>query len=304
MANFYTEDRISIKALEDIVNRPHYVDSLPPRKSLFRYVLAAYSFPRKIACCGVSDCYQNHKKGYLVRTAKGGECSICDRCAKRFMDPAALIPPKASRSRSGATSSTRTRSSTAQPAAAVRQMALNTFVSESARIKERVKELKQMSRGANWLYQSQSNFQKACPQQLLSALQELQAGKEESSVFERLIENNASDKQLQDVEQLEGLGIFTDDIRQLLIERVLTPLTQLDEKAKQSGSAGTIGIPVDWTDQVEHNLVAAANLIAEAQVFFTEENIKRLKSIPLADKAAQAVRALRWDCGKGMVKSG
>ena len=92
----------------------------------------------------------------------------------------------------------------AQVAAAVRQMALDTFVSESARIKERVKELKQMSRGANWLYQSQSNFQKACPQQLLSALQELQAGKEESSVFERLIENNASDKQLQDVEQLEG----------------------------------------------------------------------------------------------------
>ena len=88
-------------------------------------------------------------------------------------------------------------------------------------------------------------------------MQELQAGKEESSVFERLIENNASDKQLQDVEQLEGLGIFTDDICQLLIERVLTPLTQLDEKAKQSGATGTIGIPVDWTDQVEHNLVAA-----------------------------------------------
>jgi hypothetical protein len=62
MANFYTEDRISIKALEDIVNRPHYVDSLLPRKSLFRYVLATYSFPRKIASCGVSDCYQNHKK--------------------------------------------------------------------------------------------------------------------------------------------------------------------------------------------------------------------------------------------------
>ena len=134
-------------------------------------------------------------------------------------------------------------------------------------------------------------------------MQELQAGKEESSVFECLIENNASDKQLQDVEQLVGLGNFTDDTRQLLIERVLTPLTQLDEKAKQSGSTGIIGIPVDWTDQVEHNLVAAEKLIAEAQVFFTEANIKRLKSIPLADKAAQAVRALRWDCDKGMVKS-
>ena len=50
--------------------------------------------------------------------------------------------------------------------------------------------------------------------------------------------------------------------------------------------------------------MTAEKLLAEARVFFTEENIKRLKSIPLADKAAQGVRALRWDCDKGMVKSG
>ena len=95
MANFYTKENISIKSLEDIVNRPNYVDTLLPRKSLISYVLAAYSFPRKIACCCVSNCYQNHKKGYLIRTTKGGECSICESCAKRYMDPAALKPPKA-----------------------------------------------------------------------------------------------------------------------------------------------------------------------------------------------------------------
>lgn len=303
MANFYTEDRISINSLEDIVNRPHYVDSVPPRKSLLLYVLAAYSFPRKIASCSISNCYQNHKKGYLVRTKKGGECSICDSCAKRFMDPSALIPPKPTRSRSGTASSTRGRSSTARPAAAVRQMTLDAFASESTRIKERVKVLKQMPRGANWLYQSQNHFQKAYPSALLSALKELQTGKEESSVFDLLIENNASDQQLQDVEQLEGLGIFTEDIRHFLIERVLKPLTQLDEKAKNTDTPETIGIPADWTDQVEHDLATAEKLIAEAQVFFTEENIKRLKSIPLTDKAAQTVRRLHWDCEKGMVKS-
>jgi hypothetical protein len=302
MTNFYTEDRINISTLEDIVNRPHFEASVPPRKSLFRYVLAAYSFPRKIASCSVSDCYQNHKKGYLIHLSKVGECCICENCAKHLMDPAALRPPKASRSRSGGSPATRTRASAVQPV--TRNMDLDTFISESTNIKQRVKALKQAPQGANWLFQSLSHFKKAYPAELISALKELQAGHEESSVFERLIEDNASDQQLQDVEQLTGLGIFVADIRQLLIERVLKPLAQLDEKAKKSGPQGSVDIPADWADQVERNLVTAETLVTEAQFFFTEENIQRLKSIPLPDKAAQAVRTLRWDCDKGVLKSG
>ncbi|MEH6472962.1 MAG: hypothetical protein V7752_17115 [Halopseudomonas sp.] len=183
-------------------------------------------------------------------------------------------------------------------------MDLDTFVSESRRIKERVKELKQMSQGANWLFQSLSHFQKAYPSELVISLKELQAGKEESSVFELLIENNASDQQLQDIEQLDGLDIFVADIRQLLIERVLKPLAILDEKAKKAGSKGAVDVPVDWADQVEHNLVAAEKLVIEAQLFFTEENINRLKSIPLPNEAAEIVSTLRWDCDKGVVISG
>lgn len=302
MANFYTEDRISIHTLEDIVNRPHFEASVPPSRSRLRYVLASYSFPRKIANCSISNCYQNHKKGFLVRLSNGAETSICESCANRHMDPAALIPPKISRNRSGRSSAASTRSSTAQ--SVTRDMDLDTFVSESRRIKERVKELKQMSQGANWLFQSLSHFQKAYPSELVIALKELQAGKEESSVFELLIENNASDQQLQDIEQLDGLGIFVADIRQLLIESVLKPLKILDEKVKKAESKGAVDVSVDWPDQVEHNLVAAEKLVIEAQLFFTEENIKRLNSIPLPIEAAKMVSTLRWDCDKGVVKSG
>ncbi|MCW8887004.1 MAG: hypothetical protein OQK12_17395 [Motiliproteus sp.] len=183
-------------------------------------------------------------------------------------------------------------------------MDLDTFVSESSRIKERVKEIKQMPQGANWLFQSLSHFQKAYPSELVIALKELQTEKEESSVFGLLIENNASDQQLQDIEQLDGLGIFAADIRQLLIESILKPLTVLDEKAKKNGSKGNIDVPVDWPEQVEPNLVAAEKLVNEAQLFFTEENMKRLKSIPLSPEAAKMVSTLRWDCDKGVVKNG
>ena len=313
MANFYTEDRISIKTLDDIVSRPHFEASVPPRRSLFRYVLAAYSFPRKIACCSVGDCYQNHKKGYLVRTAESGECSICESCAKRFMDPLALKPPKASRSRTSASTSTRGSSNRASPGSsrpviqsAIRNIELDTFISESESIKARVKELKQMSRGANWLFKSLSQFQKVYPTELFVALNELRMKKEESEIFEQLIESNASDQQLQDVEQLEGLGIFAGDldIRQLLIERILKPLKELDDKAKKVEPQESIGVPVDWSDQVEGYFVLAEKLISEAQLFFAEENLERLKSIPLAPKAAKTVRTLRWDCDNGDVIKG
>ncbi len=299
MTNFYTEDRVSINTLEDIVNRPHFEASVPPSESRLKYVLAYYSFPRKIASCSITNCYQNHKKGYLVRLSNEGECSICESCAERLMDPATLIPPKVSRSRSSRTSSPLTRSSTVRPV--TQNMDLDTFVSESSQIKERIKELKQMPKGANWLFQSLSNFKKAYPSELIVALKNLQAGKEESSVFELLIENNANDQQLRDIEQLDGLGIFVADIRNLLIEGVLKPLIKLDEETE--GLKGSVEISADWTDQVEHNIVTAENLTIEARLFFTEENIKRLKSIPLSDKAAKTVRTVRWDCDKGVVKS-
>ncbi|MEH6625996.1 MAG: hypothetical protein V7739_06115 [Motiliproteus sp.] len=301
MATFYTKDNISIRTLEDIVNRPHFEATVLPRKSLFRYVLAAYSLPRKIASCSVSDCYQNHKKGYLVRVDKESECSICEACAKRFMDPSALKPPKVSRSRTGGSSATRTASSTTP--ALTRDMDLDTFINESTQIKQRVKELKQANQGANWLFQSLSQFQKAYPLELVNALQELQASKDNSSIFERLIENNASDQQLQDVEQLQGLGIFCADIRQLLIENVLKPLTKLDEKAKKAEPEGSIRIAVDWAEQIERNLVMAENLIAEAQLFFCDDNIKRLQSVPLSETAAKKVRSLDWNCDQGAAKT-
>ncbi len=305
MASYFTQERVTISSLEDIVNRPNYQASIPPRRSLFRYVVAAYSFPRKIACCSVSNCYQNHKKGYLVHTAEGHESNICETCAQRYMNPEALTPPKATRSRASASIKASTGSkgprTTAKPEL-VCQIDLATFTEQSARIKARVKELKLMHKGANWVFQSLSQLQKIYPAELITALHQLEQDKEDNGIFEQLIENNASDQQLQDVETLTGLGVFRDDIRQLLIEQILKPLAELDAKATKAAAKNSTSIPYNWTEQVETSIAAAEALIEEARQFFTDENINKLKSIPLPDKAAKVVRGIAWVEDKGLVQ--
>jgi len=302
MVNDIRSQPIRIATLDDITARPRYVATVPPRRSLFRFVLALYSFPRKIASCGVSDCFQNHKKGCLVQMADGSECSICANCAERFLDAAAMRPPKPARARAVRTSSAGSPRRERAPAAAVttRQISHGEFTRECERIKEQVKTLKQASRGGNWLFQSLSQFQKASPAELLTSLQQLQRDPQAEAVFERLIERDASDQQLQDVEQLQGLAIFAEDIRELLIERILKPLTLLEEKAAKAGADGSVAVPLRWTEQVDSDLSAAEQLIAEGRSFFTESNLKRLRSVPLDDQAALQVRNLHWNCDKGM----
>lgn len=305
MASYFTQERITISTLEDIVNRPQYQASIPPRRSLFRYVVAAYSFPRKIASCSVSNCYQNHKKGYLVHTAEGGECNICETCAQRYMNPEALTPPKATRRRSSTSSKASATSKgprTTPKPALVCQIDMATYTEQSAQIKARVKELKLMHKGANWVFQSLNQLQKTCPAELIEALHRLAQDKEDSDIFEQLIENNASDQQLQDVEALTGLGVFRHDIRQLLIDQILKPLAELDTQASKAAGKATTSIPHNWTEQVETSIAAAEILIEDAHRFFTEENISRLRSIPLPDKAAKIVRGIAWVEDQGLVQ--
>lgn len=297
----YTSAPIRIATLSDITLRPKYQSAVPPRRSLFRFVLASYSFPRKIASCAVSDCFQNHKKGYLVALADGGECSICVACAERFLDAAARRPPKTVRSspsRAGDRGEARERS-TPVVSAATRTLSYETFVAESECIKVRLKALKQDPQGGNWLFQSLTQFYKHYPAELFDALRQLQQDAPREALFELLIERNGSDQQLQDLEQLEGLAVLDGDIRELLVERIHKPLLKLDEKAARSGAGGTLTVPLAWSDEVEQAFTAAEQLIDAGRAFFSDTNLQRLRSIPLDEKAAATVRSLRWDCSKG-----
>ncbi len=285
MLVFYIEEKITLKIWDDIANRPCYKSPVEPQE--YRYVRAAavYSFKAQSARCGVSDCLQVHSQGFLVITSDEKETNLCEACGQRFLSVTFKDQKKA-----------------LQDQARVREqkIRLNTVLVQSDVIKSRVKELKQAPHGANWLYRSLTNFRKTYPADLLAALRELAANKEDNAILGALTENSADLSRLEQVEQLQGLGIFTADIREVLIGNILKPLIQLEEYAENEDSNPALATYCKWADSLNDQFTCAEYLVEEGQAFFNTMNLERLKSIPLSEKSARLIQSLRWGYDKAM----
>ncbi len=303
MSKFYTAERVTINSLNDLTQRPGFSDSVRPLRSEFRYVVATYSFPRKIASCAVTNCYQNHKKGFLVHTAHGRECCLCDSCARKLMPEEMLKPPRATRV-SNRTTTPKTKSvsprAPATPAEDTVVLSLEDIRQRCTDTKDRIETLKKQTKGASWLYQSVRNFRQAYPAELLEALKSLHQQGENSPVIEQMIEADASDTQLADIESLQGLGVFTGDIRQQLIDTCLKGITELEKKLSKYQNSDSLQLPENWFDDISQALASGEQLLSEGNLFFTPENLQRLTSLPLEGKTHQKVRKLQWDCDKGV----
>jgi hypothetical protein len=116
---------------------------------------------------------------------------------------------------------------------------LNTILQQSDAIKGRVNELKRRRHGANWLYQSLTNFRRTYPAELLAALSKLAVNQEDASILDALVENETGQSPLEQIQQLQGLGIFTTDIRETLIENILKPLDMAGGNCRGPGPKAT-----------------------------------------------------------------
>jgi hypothetical protein len=227
-------------------------------------IAAVYSFKDQSARCGVSGCLQAHSRGFLVITSDAKETNLCEARGQRFFDV-----------------SFEAQKNTLQEQARIRdqKIRLNTVLEQADVIKERINDLKQAPKGANWLYRVFTSFYKTYPANLLAALKELVTNKDENTILAALAENEADPSQLEHVEQLQGLGIFAADIREELIGKILKSLIELEEQ-----------------------FACAEYLVEEGRAFFDTENLERLKSIPLPEDSARLVRSLHWDCDKAAAK--
>lgn len=302
MSKYYTAERVSINSLSDITQRPAYSDSVRPLRSAFRYVVAAYSFPRKIASCAVTNCFQNHKKGYLVHTSNGRECCVCDSCANKLMSAQALKPPKPARTAPAKPAVKRqpaAKAASTTPPVDLVVITAGEALEKCQTTKQHIEALKRQDKGASWLYQSVRNFRQSYPAELISSLQSLHQQGENSPVFEQLIEADASDQQLADIEALQGLGVFQGDIRQLLIDTALKNIAAIEKQLGRYQSGETVQLREDWFDEISQAVTNGEQLLSQGQLFFTKANLTRLGNLPLDHKLLSKIKKIQWDCDKG-----
>lgn len=287
MPVFRIEKEIMLGTWDDIVNRPSYTTPVEPNESHYLRVAAIYSFAEHGVTCGASDCLQAHSQGFLVITSDEKETSLCEACGKRLLNVTFEAQRKVLQGQSH-----------------IRQqrIQLNTVLKQSEEIKRRIRELKQAPYGANWLYRALTNFRKACPAELLTALGELATNKEDNAILNALLEDNADGSRLRQIEQLEGLGVFAVDIREALIDGVLRPLEQLEDYAKDPDSTRSLANYCRWADRLDEQFALVEKLLEEGRVFFKTENLERLQSIPLSKKSARLTRSLRWQYDNATAK--
>lgn len=287
MPVFHVEEKITLKTWDDIASRPRYRSPVEPNKLRHGRIAAIYSFKEKIARCGVSDCLKEHSQGFLIIISDTKETNLCETCGQRLLNVTFNDQEKILRD---------------QARISEHKIRLNTILEQSSEIKNRAKELKLLLYGANWLYRSLTNFKQAYPADLLSALRELAADKDDSDILSSLAENGADPFQLERVEQLQGLGIFAADIREVLIGNILKPLKELEELAGDPDANPSLTSYCKWADSLEEQFACAEYLVEEGRKFFTKENLERLISIPLSDDSARLILSLQWNCDKSMAK--
>jgi NAD-dependent SIR2 family protein deacetylase len=277
---FHVEEKITLGRWDDILNRPGYQSPVEPQKFRFLRIAAVYSFKEQSARCGVSDCQQGHSQGYLVITSDEKETNLCEACGQRLL---------------GVTFNNQKK--VLQGLARIRkqQLRLNKVLEQSDVIKKRVKELKQCPKGANWLYQALTSFCKTYPADLLAALKMLATDKEDNTILNALVEEGVDPSRLEQVEQLQGLGIFAADIREELIGKILKPLKQLEEAIDDPEANPSLASYCRWADRLEEQFACAEHLVEEGRAFFDHENLERLKSIPLSQESSRFLRSVRWN---------
>lgn len=286
MPTFRIDKQITLNSWDDIIHRPNYKSPIKPKKYHYLRIAASYSFKDESALCGVSDCLQAHKQGFLVITSNEMETNICEACGKRFFDVSFKEQKKSLQEKTNITK---------------QKIRLNQILDQDI-TKDRANQLKQVPKGANWLYQVLTSFRNTYPVDLLAALTELATNKDDNSIIALLIKNKADPSQIENIKQLKGLSIFSSDIREELIGKILKPLLELQQLTGDPDTNSSLTCYCKWADTLDDQFAYVEELIEEGRLFFETWNLERIKSIPLPDDSARLVRSLSWSINKAVKK--
>jgi len=276
---------MKLEAWGDIINRPAHQSLVDTTKIRSCCIIGIYAFEKKEACCSVGNCQKMHDKGFLVAYKDEKEVSLCKECGLKLIDASYTEQEKIFSKRA---------------ILREQQLKLNTFLGQNKDIGNRIRELKQAPYGANWLYRSLINFQKAYPAELLAILKKLTH--DHKATLDALDEGDIAPSQWEDIEQLQGLSIFSAYIKEVLIDNLLKPLKELQAVIESSKPIHSLARFCKWADRVDDEFTLAETLVREGRLFFEVANMERLKSIPMSEKSIRVTRSIHWNCDQGIAK--
>ena len=284
---FHIEEEIKLESWDDIINRPCYKSSIKPKKFNFTHISAFYSFKNESARCGISNCQKEHSHGYLVSTSDENETNLCEDCGQKFFNVSFEEQKKILQDENSIRK---------------QKIQLNKILEQNS-IREQVNDLKLASQGANWLYHVLTSFRDTYPRELLIALKDLATKTDENTTLSELIDNECDRSQREAIEELQGLSIFTLDIREELILKILKPLIALEKLVDEPDEKPSLTRYCNWANGLDEQFTIVEELIEAGQLFFSPFNLERLKSIPLPESKARLVQSLDWSVNKAAKKA-
>jgi hypothetical protein len=271
---------IRIKKWEDITELAGYVPQIDPKESKLETITGRYIF-REPVKCGLSNCGTLHKRGYVVKTPKGEQSNIGKDCGKKHF---------------GVEFEELSRQFDRDLEAQENREQLSSAQFKVEEQLQRISDIQQRERGANWVNRSLKSFWSTLPRLVKDRVYGMVksrdpkitvsrlATSQELAILKEAKELDEGAKEAYITDTVGTLSGFTslykeNDIRELLIVDLQSGLKGLLELDISSFTEFQLKKHVKWAGQVDSKFDKAEVVIGDANKFFQTTNLLQLLSI-------------------------
>jgi hypothetical protein len=291
---FDPTDFIEIRSPDEIYSRPDYQADIDPATSKPEKIISGYQFPEPIAC-GLKNCRQPHKQGYLVLTTSGVETNMGWVCGVKHFGVDFHMMRK-----------------TFDRAVSMHRykLRLQEVLGNAEDTLSRWNDLVSEAHGLQWLRRGIRCFSTNYPASVVTTVRERsrrgdalvsverERTKQELDAAE-VASPGVSRERLryiaQPVGQLQGLSIFEKDIRAHEAYKIEDGLQELRGLDLESLSYRKLGDLYRWANTIEDSLLDVELLLEEGQKFFQAENLGLLINLTRHVPEQDLISRINWD---------
>lgn len=291
---FEPADFIEIRSPDEIYNRTAYQADIDPATSKPEKIIAGYQFFEAIPC-GLKNCHQPHKQGYLVLTTSGAETNMGWVCGVNHFGVDFRMMRK---SFDRAVSMHRYK------------QRLQEVMGNADDILSRWNDLVNETHGLRWLQRSIRYFSKTYPASVVAAVRDRsRRGDSVVSVERERIKQELDAAEVanpgvsrerlryvaEPVGQLQGLLIFEKDLYSHEAFKIESSLQELRGLDLESLSYRKLSDWYRWANSIEDSLLDIELLLEEGQKFFQAANRGLLVHLTRHAPDQDLISRVEWD---------